>query len=427
MGRIIDIRTENIADLKILFETLKDVLNDTVITIIKTNKGKDDSHEEAEEAIADEIEDDLKKDKKKSKSSKSKKDKKKKKDDSDDSDSDEDSESESESESSSDDSSESDSSDSESEEEIKKSKKSKKGKKGKKTKGKKTVTKKSKGKGDSKSEELSETSKGKATTQNEDGIKIFNIDDHQILLVFVKLDADKFVKFYSKQEEYTIGVELQPLFKQFKIMDKDGLLTMYVNESEKRYLNMDVENDTTKCITNYQIKMLDLNAKKYTLPPSTFEAVVKMNCAEFHRICRDMHSMACEFIQITCTDKRITFECIGESTKIKKTFENKASSGDDSGVTIKCPKKKKKDSIVIIRNVYELKYLTMFNKCSNICNDVRLYLKNEYAIFMKYSVATLGEMLVGLSPVVEKNLNKNKNYNPANDVHYPRSEIKMKE
>ena len=34
MGRIIDIKTENISDLKTLFETLKDVLNDTTITLI---------------------------------------------------------------------------------------------------------------------------------------------------------------------------------------------------------------------------------------------------------------------------------------------------------------------------------------------------------------------------------------------------------
>ena len=391
MGRIVDIRTENISELKTLFETLKDVLNETVITILKSKNNK-----HSENSSSHQIEDDLSDDEnhKHSKEKKHKKDKKLKKNSS--------------------------------EKEIKKSK-GKKSKKSKKSKKKSSSNESDISDDDQYNKDTSddetsskEVSKQKTEEDDEEGIRIFNIDENQTLLIFVKLSADQFLKFDCKYPEYKIGVELTPLFKQFKIMDKEGMLTIYIDDDDKQHLNLDVANDDAKCSTNYQVKLLDLNARKWKLPPSKFTIVVTMDCSEFHKICRDMHSVNCEFMEITCTDKKITFSCVGDSTKINRTYDN-----GGSGVKIKCPRRKK-DKLVIVNNIYELKYLTMFNKCSNICSEIQIFLKDEYPMFMRYSIATLGSMLVGLSPVVEKNLSKNNNYDPANDVHYPRSEIHMK-
>jgi len=392
MGRIVDIRTENISELKTLFETLKDVLNETVITILKSKNNK-----HSENSSSHQIDDDLSDDEnhKHSKSKKDKKDKKLKKELS------------------------------EKESKKKKSKKSKKSKK-KSSSNESDIsedeqynkeTSDDEGEDDNSSKEVSKT---KTEEDDEEGIRIFNIDENQTLLIFVKLSADQFLKFDCKYPEYKIGVELTPLFKQFKIMDKEGMLTIYIDDDDKQHLNLDVANDDAKCSTNYQVKLLDLNARKWKLPPSKFTIVVTMDCNEFHKICRDMHSVNCEFMEITCTDKKITFSCVGDSTKINRTYDN-----GGSGVKIKCPRRKK-DKIVIVNNIYELKYLTMFNKCSNICSEIQIFLKDEYPMFMRYSIATLGSMLVGLSPVVEKSLSKQSNYDPANDVHYPRSDIHMK-
>ena len=415
MGRIIDIRTENVSDLKTLFETLKDVLNETIITFYKS-KDDEDSDIKLDNNIKN-------KTVKKSEKSKDKKLKKNSGKGSHSSESDDISDAGSDSDIKSSISSESDS------EGGTDSKKGKKvGLKGKKTKsnGDKVINKKSKSSDESESDKSEGSSdkelgkkEGKGKGDNYSGIKIFNVDENQTLLIFVKLDAESFVKFNCKREEYKIGVELAPLFKQFKIMDKDGLLSMYVEENDSLYLHMDVRNEDNQCLTNHQVKLLDLNSREWKLPPSKFPIVVTMKCYDFHKICRDMHSINCEFIEITCTDKRITFSCEGDSTKVNKTYDN------GGGVKIKCPKKKK-DNIIIIKNIYELKYLTMFNKCSSICTEIQIFLKDEYPMFLRYEIATLGEMLVGLSPVVEKSVGKSKNYDPAMDVHYPKSEIKMK-
>ena len=434
MTRIIEVSTENISDLKTLFETLKDVLNDTTITFYKS---KEDSKKDASLAAnkttktAQKSGDKIKHVNKSDSGSDSASD--------DDSDSDTDTETDSESgsetdsesgsetesdlesESSGSSNNESESgSDSDDEKSYsesddssvsnKKSKNKKSENKKKTSVAKNVISKKSKDDGGKNSEEV---------VDNFSGIKIFNVDENQTLLIFVKLRAESFIKFNCKRDEYKIGVELAPLFKQFKIMDKEGVLSMYVEDTDSLYLNMDVNNPDNQCVTNHQIKLLDLNSKAWSLPPSKFQIIVTMKCCDFHKICRDMHSVNCDLIEITCTDKKITFSCMGDSTKVNKTYDN------GGGVKIKCPEKKK-DNIVIVRNIYEVKYLVMFNKCSSICSDIQIYLKDDYPMFLKYQIATLGDMLVGLSPVADKTVGKTKNYNPAMDVHYPKSEIKMK-
>jgi len=56
------------------------------------------------------------------------------------------------------------------------------------------------------------------------------------------------------------------------------------------------------------------------------------------------------------------------------------------------------DKNEIVQGLFELKYLTIFTKCTGLCNEVKLYLRNDYALIVKYQVAALGEIKLVLSP-----------------------------
>jgi proliferating cell nuclear antigen len=360
MGRIIDIRTENISDLKILFETLKDVLSETIITFTKVKK-KSNNNQEYEN------------------------------------------------------------SDLQSNEELKANEEQKS------------------------NEELKSNNNNNQDKKQEDGIKILNIDENQTLMIYVKLLAKGFLKFDCKYPEYNIGVELTPLYQQFKIMDKEGILSMYVDSDDKLNLNMDVSNVETNCNTNHQMKLMDLNTRDWKLPSAKFDAAVTMKCNEFHKICRNMVSTDCEYVEIICTDKKITFSSVSTSGKISRTYENgdnvkikyqlDTKNLDNKDDKKKKKKKDKKKKMLILSNIFELKYLIMFSKCNNICSDIQIFLKETHPMFIRYKVATLGEMLVGLSPIDESSLSKsnknkvkdNNNFNPVDDIYYPKSEIRMKQ
>ena len=53
----------------------------------------------------------------------------------------------------------------------------------------------------------------------------------------------------------------------------------------------------------------------------------------------------------------------------------------------------------IIQGIFSLnlKYLSIFTKCTNLSNTVEIYLKNNYPIILRYTIASLGEIKLCLS------------------------------
>ena len=51
-----------------------------------------------------------------------------------------------------------------------------------------------------------------------------------------------------------------------------------------------------------------------------------------------------------------------------------------------------------IQGVFSLKYLSLFTKCTNMCPIINMYIKNDYPLIIKYSVANLGDIKLCLAP-----------------------------
>ena len=54
-----------------------------------------------------------------------------------------------------------------------------------------------------------------------------------------------------------------------------------------------------------------------------------------------------------------------------------------------------------IQGVFSLKYLTLFTKCTNLCNLIHLYIKNDYPLVIRYDLANLGHIKLCLSPNID--------------------------
>ena len=57
----------------------------------------------------------------------------------------------------------------------------------------------------------------------------------------------------------------------------------------------------------------------------------------------------------------------------------------------------------IVQGYFSLKHLVLFTKCTNLCNSIEMYLKNNYPLIISYSVASLGNIKLCLAPQ-EQNL-----------------------
>jgi len=358
MSRIIEVKTENGIELKTLFEVLKDVLHETTIQFIKgDDKSTNKENENGEE-------------------------------------------SENTSEESS-----------ESEEDSK----SKKGKKGKKEKPKKKPIKKEVKKDAKDVKDAKDTKDEKK--QSKGGMKVLTIDEQQTLILYVKLASENFLKFNCKYDRYDIGVDLGQLYGFLKTIDREGILTIHIDDDEPQKIIFDVENDGKS--TQFKLKLMDSNQKDHPIAPPVFDIMVTMSTAEFHKVCRELSGVS-TFMGVTCSNKRIEFKSEGDSSELIKTYDN--------GKDVKIQKYKKTDDTpCIVKEIYELKYLNMFSKCTNLCQDIQIFLANEYPMFIRYTVASLGEMTIGISPVDEKAYNKTLDYDEENDQYYDNEDkVKMK-
>lgn len=421
--RIIDIKTEHGVELKTLFEILKDILPEVVLTFIK---GNDAPKEDPKEVKADNSDSDSdseeeqpkkrgRKPKNQQPKAQIKDDKKNKKNKKKSNDSDSDSDNDSVN------SSDSDSSNSSDDEDDKKSKHKAK-----------TSSEDPESASDDDSDNESSKKKqndNESKSKDEDkknetkgGIKILTLNDHKTLILYVRLFSDKFITFNVKADEHNIGVDLVQLHGFFKYIDKDGVLSMFINENDRQKIVIGVDSEKGGS-TEYKLKLMDMNKKDYKIDAPQFDIMVTMETSEFHKVCREMNTVSL-YMGITCSDNKVIFTAHGDSAELSKTYVNgkgvriKASSGDD---------KKKKAEPRIVKEIYELKNLTIFGKCSALCQEVQILLKNKYPMFIKYTVASLGEMVIGLVPVNEDLLNKNTNYNEDDDKYYEdENKIKMK-
>lgn len=225
------------------------------------------------------------------------------------------------------------------------------------------------------------------------GIRIMTIDNTKCVLIYVKLHANEFNCFHVRSKEYNAGIELSHLYKYIKTI-KEGVLTISVLENDEQYINFKLQNESQKSTNEYKLKLMDLNNKVFNIDSQNFEMRVTMKCSEFHKLCRDMAQIS-ERIEIICTNKKISFKCQGDAASNIRTFENCT---DKESKGVKIANISQNGETQIVQGIFELKYLIMFNKCMNFCDEIQLFLKNTFPMFITYTVATLGVMRVGFIP-----------------------------
>lgn len=372
-GYIVKIKLEQSYEIKILFEVLKDFLTDIKIDFIKDTvievPDNDQSSESEDESNK------KKKTKKTTKKQLKKKPNKKNKKNESSSESDSDSDSDSDSEF-------------ESEDESKKS-----------TKNKKQKTKQQRIGG---------------------GIKILALDDHAILMVYVKLNSEQFAEFYVKNDCHSIGIDAILLHKFMKSVSKDSVMKMKIDKEDEQNLAISLDNEGEHSEADYKQKLLDIDDDSKELPEETeFQMTVIMQTSLFKKICVEMNNFS-EFVEITCTSKELTFKCQGDSTSFVRKFKNSSSLKITS-------LKNNGNGPNIFQAIFNLKYLVVFGKCTNLCPEMHLFFRNDYPMFMHYTVGKLGKLLVGLTPLDEKRIKRDSDYDDAMDKYYSSKKVVMKE
>ena len=225
---------------------------------------------------------------------------------------------------------------------------------------------------------------------DENGMKIMAMDSAHTVLVYLKLNADKFEYFYCK-DKHVVGVSMINLFKLIKTMTNNDTLTLYIDEEDSNKLGIRIENSDKNSITNYKLNLMDLNEDLFEIPATVFNFVITMPSVDFQKICRDMNSLA-DVIEIQSVGQQLRFSCKGDFVE-QETIIGEA----DNGMVFV---NNSTESNEIVQGLFMLKNLVMFTKCTNLSNTVDIYLKNNYPLVISYNVGSLGILKLCLAPKI---------------------------
>jgi len=223
------------------------------------------------------------------------------------------------------------------------------------------------------------------------GVVLKELNKTSKVLIYMRLDADKFdvYKYNYKKEKLTIGVDINNLLKCLKCMSNFDTMTWIIEDEDINKLVIVLESNEKKERKTFKLNLMDIEESCIEVDPIQFPYKINLSSQDFHKYCKDMSSST-ERIEIKATSKKLFLA--GKGSLGFTEFEIGETNG---GLSIESTTDNTNE---IVQGLFEIKFLLIFTKCTGLCNQVFLYLKNDYPIILTYQIAALGEINFVLSP-----------------------------
>jgi len=227
-----------------------------------------------------------------------------------------------------------------------------------------------------------------------DGMRIINMDKTHTILVHLYLAASNFEFYECKKEKIIIGANMIHFFKLINTIDNDDTLTIYIENNDYfdgivSHLALRFENGNIKQCKTQKLKLIEPEQDELVVPEVKFSSILNLPSVDFQKIIRDL-SCVSDKVEIKSVGNELIFKCQGQFA----SAEIHRAEADESMKFIL-----KQDSSKVIQGEFSLKNLGYFVKCTHLCPQIEVYLENDLPMVIKYNVASLGEIKLGIVPL----------------------------
>lgn len=213
------------------------------------------------------------------------------------------------------------------------------------------------------------------------GLKLTTIDGTQTAIVNLILLHDKFEE-YICNKSINIGINLLSVFKILKGIKHMDTISFTIYEQNDDSMYIECQNSDKKSIITSKIKLLDMDEKIYNIPDIKFESYITMPSADFQTYISDLSNVSTD-IEFKSNVNNLSLKATGDfaeqTIKINETNNEISESEEQHGV-------------------FNIKYIQLFTKSTNLCGTVEIYLKTGYPLTILYNVANLGKIKYCLAP-----------------------------
>ena len=159
----------------------------------------------------------------------------------------------------------------------------------------------------------------------------------------------------------TMGVKMGSLSRILKCADGGDSITLKAEEDGDS-LNLVFENDKADRISDFELKLMELEAEHLDIPEEECQVVVR-------------------------------FSVEGDVGKGSVTLRSNDSADNKDSIKI--------DMKQVIEQKFALRYLTMFTKATSLSDHVVLTLTNDMPLKVEYNIEGLGSLCFYLAPKME--------------------------
>ncbi|KTW27886.1 proliferating cell nuclear antigen [Pneumocystis jirovecii RU7] len=219
---------------------------------------------------------------------------------------------------------------------------------------------------------------------NESGIALQAMDNSHVALVVMLLRMDGFEP-YRCDRNISLGVNLNSFSKVLKCAQNEDIITLKAEDTPDT-LNMVFESPTNDRISEYDIKLMDIDQEHLGIPDTEYSVVVRMQSIEFQRICRDLLALS-ESVHVEANKEGIKFSCSGDIGNGSITLIQ----NQDTNIELNEP----------VSLTFSLKYLVNFTKATPLAEIVILSMSNELPLMVEYKMET-GHLRFYLAPKISE-------------------------
>ncbi|KAF1354970.1 proliferating cell nuclear antigen, N-terminal domain-containing protein [Delphinella strobiligena] len=225
---------------------------------------------------------------------------------------------------------------------------------------------------------------------NDSGVALQAMDNSHVALVSMMLKSESFSPFRCDRN-IALGINLTSLQKVLRAAQPNDILTLKAEDSPD-VVNIVFESSDSDRISEYDIKLMDIDQEHLGIPETEYAASIEMPAAEFQRICRDLSALS-ESVAIECTKEGVSFKCngdIGSGSVTLRQHSNVEKPDQDVEITMGEP----------VALTFSLKYLVNFCKASGLSDRVKLCLSDEVPLLVEYALSNNSYLRFYLAPKI---------------------------
>ncbi|GLU11490.1 hypothetical protein SLE2022_282310 [Rubroshorea leprosula] len=224
------------------------------------------------------------------------------------------------------------------------------------------------------------------------GFSLQAMDSSHVALVALLLRSEGF-EHYRCDRNISMGMNLDNMSKMFKCAGNDDIVTLKADDGSDTITFM-FESPTQDKISDFEMKLMDIDSEHLGIPEADFHAIVRMPSAEFARICRDLASIG-DTVIISVTKEGVKFSTRGDIGTANIVLRQ--------NTTVDKPE----DSTIIemhepVSLTFALRYMNSFAKATPLSNQVTISLSSDMPVVVEYKIAEMGHLRFYLAPKIEE-------------------------